>query len=163
MAVLTIKRPLTGRVSDEGRVFLDSLRQGGRPIACDNPDCPLHKLAKHLKLAGKAITLTLKRLTSKRSIAQNRRYWALLTVGAESLWGDEAQAEALHEEVAYLLLKLPDCPKTGLRRRMRTPELETDEFGRYMDRVAEKLIEFGADLSDWDAYAQRLGEIPRAA
>lgn len=32
---------------------------------------------------------------------------------------------------------------------MRTPKLNTEEFGRYMDLVVDKLIELGADLSAW--------------
>lgn len=97
----------------------------------------------------------VRRHKRKRTGRQNSRYWALLTVGAVSLWEDASMTDALHEEIAYLLLKLPDCPKTGLRRRMRTPKLNTEEFGRYMDMVANKLIELGADLSTWDAEVEK--------
>ncbi len=65
----------------------------------------------------------------KRSSAQNRRYWALLTVGAESIWGDVSMKDTLHEEIAHLLLGLPPC---------------------------EKLIELGADLTGWDYELQRM-------
>lgn len=106
--------------------------------------------------AGTRIEINVRQYKSKRSHAQNARYWALLTVGAESIWGDKSQAESLHEEVAHLLLALPPCEKTGLRRRMRTPKLNTAEFTVYMDRVAEKLIEFGADLSAWDEESRRM-------
>ena len=86
---------------------------------------------------------------ARRSGAQNKRYFALLTVGAESLWGDPSLAEDLHEEIAHLLLALPACEKTGLRRRMHTPKLNTAEFTAYMDLVERKLVELGADLSGW--------------
>ena len=99
-------------------------------------------------LAGEAIEI--RKVRKARSSPQNRRYWALLTVAAESLWGDRSQAEALHEEIAHLLLALPPCEKTGLRRRMRTPKLNTREFAQYCDRVVDKLIELGADLTGWD-------------
>lgn len=105
-------------------------------------------------LSGQPVTVTVKKLTKKRSSAQNRRYWALLTTGAISLWEDPSQAEYLHEEIAHILLPLPADPKTGLRRRMRTPDLDTADFGVYMDRVAGKLIEFGADLSEWDQWTE---------
>lgn len=153
MAIQTIHRRRTGRVSDDGRVYLDSFRRGDAPVTCDSPSCPLNRLARFLRLSGKAITLTLARLTTQRSAAQNRRYWALLTCGAESLgWED---VEQLHEAIAQKLLALPPCPQTGLPRRMRTPQLETDEFGRYMDAVMRTLIDFGADLSDWDAHTEQ--------
>ena len=83
-------------------------------------------------------------------------YWALLTVGAESIWGDKSLAEDLHDEIAHLLLALPPCEKTGMRRRQRTPKLNTAEFTRYMDDVACKLIELGADLSAWDSESKRM-------
>lgn len=105
------------------------------------------------QLAGQPVEIRKKR--DQRTSAQNRRYWALLTVAAESLWGDRSQAEALHEDIAYELLKLPNDEKTGGRRRMRTPKLNTQEFGRYMDVVVDKLIELGADLSEWDQEVER--------
>lgn len=105
---------------------------------------------------GERVELTVRPYKSKRSLAQNSRYWALLTVGAESIWGDKSLAEDLHDEIAHLLLSLPPCEKTGMRRRMRTPKLNTSEFTVYMDRVAEKLIEFGADLTAWDEESRRM-------
>lgn len=100
---------------------------------------------------GERVEVVVRRYKSKRSLAQNSRYWALLSVGADALWGDRSLAEDLHEEIAHLLLALPKCEKTGLRRRMRTPKLNTHEFTVYMDLVTDKLIELGADLSSWDA------------
>lgn len=106
--------------------------------------------------AGETIDVDVRLHKSQRSLSQNARYWALLSVGADSIWGDRSQAETLHEEIAHLLLALPPCEKTGLRRRMRTPKLNTAEFTVYMDRVAEKLIELGADLSAWDEESRRM-------
>jgi len=110
-------------------------------------------------LAGQRVEVIVRPRTKRRSLAQNARYWALLTVAAESLgWGAEARQD-LHEEVAFRLLALPPCAKTGLRRRKRTPKLGTAEFGRYMDDVVRLLLEFGADLSEWDAEEQRLHDL----
>jgi hypothetical protein len=88
----------------------------------------------------------------RRSLPANRRYWALLTCAAESLGWDDP-IEALHEELAHLILSLP--PVNGLRRRMRTPKLTSHEFTVYMDRVEAKLIDLGADLSDWGEHERR--------
>jgi hypothetical protein len=113
------------------------------------------RLDRHLRtLAGQDVELVVRPWKAQRSSAQNRRYWALLTVAAESLGWDGP--EGLHEEVAHLLLPLPPCPKTGLRRRRRTPKLQTGEFARYTDDVARVLVDFGADLSAWDETAERL-------
>lgn len=105
--------------------------------------------------AGKRVDLSIVEHKPQRSLSQNARYWALLTVGAASLWGDPSEAERLHEELAHLLLALPPCPKTGLRRRRRTPNLNTKEFAAYTDLCVDKLIQLGADLSEWDATAKR--------
>ena len=105
---------------------------------------------------GKDLDIELREHKSRRSSAQNARYWALLTVGAVSLWGDPSMKDELHEEIAHLLLALPPCPKTGFRRRQRTPRLNTADFTVYMDRVVDKLIELGADLSDWDQETKRM-------
>lgn len=104
----------------------------------------------------KGVEVVVRVAQSLRTSAQNRRYWALITVGADSLWGDRSEKERLHEEVAHLLLGLPACEKTGLRRRMRTPKLNTAEFARYTEDVSHKLVELGADLSEWDAEEQRM-------
>lgn len=108
-----------------------------------------------LTLAGERVVVSVRKKGSARSLPQNARYWALLTVAAESLWGDRSLKDALHDEIAHLLLGLPPCPKTGLRRRQRTPRLNTKEFTTYMDQVVDKLIELGADLSEWDQETRR--------
>lgn len=106
--------------------------------------------------AGYTIDVTVRKYNPKRSLKQNNRYWALLTVGATSLWEDPGMKDSLHEELAHLYFGLPPCPKTGIRRRKRTPQAETPEFGRYMDWCAGKLIEYGADLSSWDEEARKV-------
>ena len=105
---------------------------------------------------GTLLEIRLRPWKARRSTAQNARYWALLAVAATSLWGDPSDKDNLHEEIAHLLLALPPCPKTGLRRRRATPSLNTREFAEYTDLVADKLIELGADLSSWDAEAERV-------
>jgi hypothetical protein len=117
------------------------------------------QIADYLRtFAGRKVEISLREYKDKRSLAQNARYWALLTVGATSLWEDPSEAETLHEEIAHLLLALPPCPKTGMRRRQRTPKLNTAEFTVYMDRVEMKLVELGADLSEWDNVCRKAEE-----
>lgn len=117
------------------------------------------QIAEYLRtFAGLKVEINVRQYKSKRSLQQNARYWALLTVGAASLWEDPSEAETLHEELAHLLLALPPCPKTGLRRRQRTPKLNTAEFTEYMDRVEMKLVELGADLSEWDNVCRKVDD-----
>lgn len=97
----------------------------------------------------------VKKHRDTRSGAQNRRYWALLTCAAESLGWDDP-VEHLHDEIAHQLLSLP--PVNGLRRRMRTPKLNTQEFTVYMDRVEAFLVtELHADLSAWGEHEDQHG------
>lgn len=110
-----------------------------------------------LAFAGAPVELELRLRKSTRTGAQNARYWALLTVAALDLWGDPSLKDTLHEELAHALLGLPPCPKTGFRRRQRTPRLNTRDFARYTDLVADKLVELGADLSAWDEETTRVG------
>lgn len=105
---------------------------------------------------GMRVDVTVRKHNPKRSLRQNSRYWALLTVGAQSLWEDPGMKDSLHEELAHLYFGLPPCPKTGIRRRKRTPQAETPEFTRYMDWCAGKLVEYGADLSSWDEEARKV-------
>jgi hypothetical protein len=120
-----------------------------------DPDVRI-QIADYLRtFAGETVEINVRKYKSKRSLAQNARYWALLTVGAASLWEDPSEAETLHEEIAHLLLALPKCEKTGMRRRRRTPKLNSAEFTEYMDRVEMKLVELGADLTGWDDLVRR--------
>lgn len=137
------KQSFRARVDADGRLLMapDVKRAYGMGIAAR---------------AGKELRITVAIWKDQRSLAQNSRYWALLTVGAESLWGDKALAEQLHEDMAHLLLALPPDPKTGQRRREHTPDQDTAEFNDYMTRVEEKLIELGADLTEWDAVSERM-------
>jgi hypothetical protein len=97
--------------------------------------------------AGYQVHLTVKKYRPQRSSQANRLYWALLTVGAESLGYDTA--EELHDACAWKLLRTEDDPLTGTPRRLRTPGLNTQEFSDYVAKVERLLIEYGADLTGW--------------
>lgn len=105
-------------------------------------------------LSGQPVEIQRKR--QERTNAQNRRHWALMTVGAESLWQDRGEKHTLHDELAHLYFGLPPCEKTGLRRRRRTPKTNTKEFAEFTDWCAMKLVELGADLSAWDEETRKV-------
>lgn len=130
---------IVGTPDAEGRLA-DHLR--GRILA---------HLRKHV---GVALEIRIRPHKAKRSIQANARYWALLTCGARSLGYDDV--EELHEAVAWKLLRLPDDERTGTPRRHRTPNLNTSEFKDYTDATERLLIEYGADLTDWEREAERI-------
>lgn len=109
--------------------------------------------ARLASLAGQRVTIAP--VTRTRTSAQNRRHWTLMTVGAKSLWEDPGERQTLHDELAHLYFGLPPCPKTGLRRRRRTPHTDTKEFAAFTDWCVMKLVELGADLSEWDTEIER--------
>lgn len=103
---------------------------------------------------GQLVEVIIRKWKAKRSTRQNSRYWALLTIGAKEL-GYES-AEELHEGVAATVLALPPNERTGFPRRKRTPSLDTQEFGEYMEAVERVLVKAGANLSGWDREAERM-------
>lgn len=104
--------------------------------------------------AGKRIDVKIRAEKRQRTLKQNARHWALMTVAAKSLWEDPSEKDTLHEELAHLYFALPPCPKTGMRRRRRTPDANTKEFAEFHEWCVDKLIELGADLTEWDAQAE---------
>lgn len=94
--------------------------------------------------AGK--TVEIRERKSKRSVAANRRYWALLTLAARDLGYDDV--EELHEGVALKLLRLPEIVP-GVPRRRRTPALNTQEFTEFVDGAERLLTNMGANLTGW--------------
>lgn len=106
--------------------------------------------------AGAELDIEIREHRRKRTNPQNARHWALMTVGAKALWEDPSEKDTLHDELAHLYFGLPPCPKTGMRRRRRTPNTETKEFAEFHEWCIGKLIELGADLSDWESETQRI-------
>lgn len=134
-----MKTPFVGSVDASGKLDPDVRGQ----------------IAEYIKtFAGLRIEVKVKQHKDKRSLAQNARYFALLTCGAASLGYDSV--DDLHEDVAMKLLRIPDDSPLETPRRRRTPRLNTAEFGHYMDAVERLLIEYGADLTHWHDEAERL-------
>jgi hypothetical protein len=101
-----------------------------------------------LRHKGHDVTLTLTRTAPARSTSANRRYWSMLHVAARSLGYDNVND--LHDGLALRLLRVDDDPVLGTPRRTSTASLDSAAFVAYSDAAMRLLIEFGADLSDWD-------------
>ena len=102
-----------------------------------------------LRARGRAVTVTVTPQTTPRSLSANSRYWSLLHCGAEAL-GYDSPAD-LHDACAMHLLRIEDDPLLHTPRRRSTRTLDTAEFSGYVDAVARLLVEYGADLTDWQA------------
>lgn len=112
--------------------------------------------ASHLRSfdVGADVDVIVRPHKSQRSTPQNRRYWALVTVGAREIGYDDP--EELHEGLALKFLKLPPLAD-GLPRRRRTPSLNTLEFTDYCDAVERFFrIDLNLDLSGWDEEIEKL-------
>ena len=98
-------------------------------------------------LAGRTVQIRIGLHKSPRSVPQNRRYWAMVQVAAESLGFTPAD---LHEAIAWKLLREPDDLRLGTTpRRKHTPKMNTQEFVDFATAAEQLLMEYGADLSAW--------------
>jgi len=102
-------------------------------------------LARH---KGHSVTLTLARARPARSANANRRYWSMLHVGSDALGFDSVTE--LHEGIAMRLLRIDNDPVLGTPRRTSTSTLDSAAFVTYADAAMRLLIDYGADLTDWD-------------
>jgi|TARA_R100001086_G_scaffold192604_2_gene109843 hypothetical protein len=94
------------------------------------------------------VTLTIARALPTRSSPANRRYWSMLHVAAGALGYDSVNE--LHEGLAMRLLRIEDDPVLGTPRRTSTSTLDSAAFVAYADAAMRLLIDYGADLTDWD-------------
>jgi hypothetical protein len=97
---------------------------------------------------NKPVTLTIARALPTRSSPANRRYWSMLHVAAGALGYDSVTE--LHEGLAMRLLRIEDDPVLGTPRRTTTSTLDSAAFVVYADAAMRLLIDFGADLTEWD-------------
>ena len=137
------KTTLTARVDDTGPLPLQVRRRSTTLL---------------LRPKGHDVTLTLTRTAPARSTSANRRYWSMLRVAAASLGYDSAND--LHEGLALRLLRIEDDPIMGTPRRTSTASLDSAAFVLYADAAMRLLIEYGADLSDWDAHPVEAVDAP---
>jgi hypothetical protein len=92
--------------------------------------------------------IVLRPLKSKRSLEQNKRYWALLREVAATVWVDGRQYadEVWHEHfrrefIGREELALPSGQVES--RGISTTTLSVEEMGRYMDEIARWCAEQG--------------------
>jgi hypothetical protein len=97
---------------------------------------------------GHSVTLTLARARPARSSNANRRYWSMLQVAASALGYDSVNE--LHEGLTMRLLRIDNDPVLGTPRRTSTSTLDSAAFVAYADAAMRLLIDYGADLTDWD-------------
>ena len=86
----------------------------------------------------------------KRSLQQNRRYWAVLNQISEQAWveGHQYSSEVWHEAAKRKFIGCIDLPGGGLMA-MSTTSLNTKEFADYCTQVeAWAQTEFGVELTE---------------
>lgn len=100
-----------------------------------------------MREAGSGYELVLRPLKSKRSIDQNKRYWALLREIEHAVWvnGRQYDDETWHEYFRRQFIgcnELPDGSLVGIS----TTKLSVAEFGDYMTRIEHWAAEQGYPL-----------------
>lgn len=101
-------------------------------------------LANTLMESGDGYELVLRKLKSKRSIEQNKRYWALLREVAAVAWVDGRQyADTVwHEHFKREFIGCEDLPGGG-KLGISTTKLSIQEMGDYMTKIEQWAAENG--------------------
>jgi len=102
-----------------------------------------------LAQAGKPLQITVAEYKAKRSIEQNKRYWALLNEIAEQAWvgGKQFSGDAWHEHMKRKFIGCEDLPGGG-QIGISTTALSVSEFGDYMTKVEQfATVELGVEFS----------------
>lgn len=101
-------------------------------------------------LAGKPLQIEISEEKDKRSLQQNKRYWAVLRTISETGWihGKQFTSEAWHEYFRRKFigcLDLPDGNTVGIS----TTKLTVEEFAEYMTQVeAFAATELGVEFME---------------
>lgn len=101
-------------------------------------------IASELIKAGHPIEIVIRLRKSKRSIEQNKRYWAMLREIAATVWieGKQYSDEVWHEQFKRWfigMIEMPDGSMVGIS----TTTLNVGEFGEYMTRIEHWCAEQG--------------------
>lgn len=97
---------------------------------------------------GQFLQVSITVFKDKRSIEQNKRYWAILRHIAESAWvaGKTFSQDGWHENFKRIFIGCIDLPN-GEKMGMSTTDLKVDEFGEYMAKVeAYAAMELGVEF-----------------
>lgn len=86
--------------------------------------------------AEKPLAVTVAQHKDKRTLEQNKRYWAILNEIAEQAWvaGKQYSAEAWHEHFRQTFIGMIDLPN-GNKVGISTTTLNIEEFGAYMTKI----------------------------
>jgi hypothetical protein len=106
-------------VTEDGRLDLDRL------------DLWRATLAKH---AGHRVVLELRKKGERRSGKSNRHYFGAVIRHLAQEWG-YADAADLHDALGHKFRPLPPDPITGAPRRMRTRDMDQDQFSAYVREI----------------------------
>lgn len=100
--------------------------------------------AEALVKAGQAVDVIVRPRKSKRSIEQNKRYWALLREVSATVWVDGRQFsdEVWHEQFRRWFIGMVDMPD-GSMVGISTTTLSVAEFTDYMTRIEHWCVEQG--------------------
>jgi hypothetical protein len=103
--------------------------------------------------AGKPLQVTCGPEETKRSLQQNKRYWAILRQISDEGWLDGRQysSEVWHEHFRREFIGCIDLPGGGLMG-MSTTKLTVEEFSTYCTRVeAFAAMELGIQLIEMES------------
>jgi hypothetical protein len=98
---------------------------------------------------GKPLQVTISEYKSKRSVEQNKRYWAILNEIAEQAFvgGKQFSAEAWHELFKRQFIGCEELPN-GQMNGISTTILSVSEFGDYMTKIERYAAEeLGCEIS----------------
>lgn len=95
---------------------------------------------------GETVTVTVESEKRTRTLSQNARMWMLLSVFEELGWHkDEAKVWCCGEFLPPHVRELPDGTRIETKA-SRTSTLNTEQMGKFMDRIEHFLIDHGIHI-----------------
>ena len=94
------------------------------------------------------LAVTVSEHKERRTLSQNKRYFALLTSISEQVWvsGRQYDPEVWHEELKNQLAPKEESPSGGMIA-MSTARMDVEQFSKYMDEVtAHAASNFGVEF-----------------
>ncbi len=98
------------------------------------------------RLSGQRVEVVVRPHRKKRSQRANRYYWGVVIPLLAEEFGYDRQD--MHEVMAMHLLRIEDCPVTGVPRRKRTPNCDSKEFAEYVDACIRIAAEHGVRIPE---------------
>lgn len=98
---------------------------------------------------GKPLAVTVSEHKERRTLSQNKRYFALLTAISEQVWisGRQYDPEVWHEELKNQLAPKEESPSGGMIA-MSTARMDVEQFSKYMlDVELHALTEYNVEFS----------------